>query len=270
MSTSHPPAGRATILDQILDWKRIEIAKQKRAQPLSDVRDAALAAPPPRDLALALAAPGVSLIAEIKRASPSRGLLHPDLDPAVQATAYQAHGAAAISVLTDERFFQGTLDDLTAVRRAVRLPVLRKEFVIDPYQVYQGRAAGADAVLLIAAALNDADLRSLYQLIDELDMSALVEVHDEAELERALAVGPRVLGINNRNLHTFEVSLDVTARLSERVPPGTLLVSESGIHTAADVARLAALGVHGMLVGESLVRAPDVGAKIRELTGRRP
>jgi indole-3-glycerol phosphate synthase len=270
MSTNHPISGRATILDEILAWKRIEVAKQKRAQPLSAVCDAALAAPPPRDLASALAAPRVSLIAEIKRASPSRGLLHPDLDPAAQAAAYQAHGASAISVLTDERFFKGSLDDLTAVRRAVRLPVLRKEFVIDPYQVYQARAAGADAVLLIAAALDDADLRSLYELIYELGMSALVEVHDEAELERTLAFDPRVLGINNRNLHTFEVSLDVTARLSERVPPGTLLVSESGIHTADDVARLAALGVHGILVGESLVCARDVGAKIRELTGMRP
>jgi indole-3-glycerol phosphate synthase len=266
MPTSHPAASRATILDQILDWKRIEVAKQKRTQSLSAAREAARAAPPPRDLAAALCAPGVSLIAEIKRASPSRGLLHPDLDPAAQAAAYERHGAAAVSVLTDERFFQGTLDDLRAVRQSVGLPVLRKEFVLDAYQVYQARAAGADALLLIVAALDDADLRSLYALVYELGMSALVEVHDEVELERALALGPRILGINNRNLHTFEVNLDVTAHLSERVPPETLLVAESGIHTAADVERLAALDVHGMLVGESLVRAPDVGAKIRELT----
>jgi indole-3-glycerol phosphate synthase len=274
MSTSHhtteAASGRATILDEILDWKRIEVAQHKQAQSLSVVCDAALAAPPPRDLAAALRAAGVSLIAEIKRASPSRGLLHPDLDPAAQATAYEAHGAAAISVLTDERFFQGTLDDLRAVRQAVDLPVLRKEFVLEPYQVYQARAAGADAVLLIVAALDDANLRSLYDLVYELGMSALVEVHDEIELERALALCPRILGINNRNLHTFEVSLDITARLSQAVPPDTVLVAESGIHAAADVERLADLGVHGMLVGESLVRAPDVGAKIRELTGTNP
>jgi indole-3-glycerol phosphate synthase len=268
MPSSSHNAGRPTILDQILDWKQIEVAQHKREQPPEAVRAAALAAPPPRDLATALRAPGVSLIAEIKRASPSRGLLHPDLDPAAQAAAYETHGAAAISVLTDERFFQGTLDDLRAVRRAVRLPVLRKEFVLDAYQVFQARAAGADAVLLIVAALPDAELRILYRLTHELGMSALVEVHDEAELERALDLHPRILGVNNRNLHTFEVSLDVTARLSAMVPPETLLVAESGIHSADDVERLAALGVQGMLVGESLVRAPHVGAKIRELTTR--
>jgi indole-3-glycerol phosphate synthase len=253
-------------LDEILDWKKIEVARQKLAEPLRAVRDAALAAQPARDLAAALRAPGVSLIAEIKRASPSRGLLHPNLDPAAQAAAYERHGAAAISVLTDERFFRGTLDDLRAVRQAVDLPVLRKEFVVDGYQVYQARAAGADAVLLIVAALDDPDLHALYALAYELGMAALVEVHDEAELERALALAPRILGINNRNLHSFEVSLDVTARLSGRVPTDTVLVAESGIHSAAHVERLAALGVHGMLVGESLVRAPDVGAKMRELT----
>jgi len=270
-SSAHTTAttgSRATILDQILDWKQIEVAQQKRERPPDAVQDEARTAPPPRNLAAALRAPGVSLIAEIKRASPSRGLLHPNLDPAGQAATYEAHGAAAISVLTDERFFRGTLDDLRAVRRAVHLPVLRKEFVLDAYQVYQARAAGADAVLLIVAALDDARLHSLYGLIVELGMSALVEVHDEAELARALALAPRILGINNRNLHTFEVSLDITARLSARVPPETLLVAESGIHTAADVARLAELGVHGMLVGESLIRAPDVGAKVRELTTR--
>jgi indole-3-glycerol phosphate synthase len=270
-SSAHTTAttgSRTTILDQILDWKQVEVAQHKRERPLDVVQAEARTAPPPRDLAAALRAPGVSLIAEIKRASPSRGLLHPNLDPAGQAATYQVHGAAAISVLTDERFFRGTLDDLCAVRRAVRLPVLRKEFVIDVYQVYQARAAGADAVLLIVAALDDARLHALYALIEELGMSALVEVHDEAELARALALAPRILGINNRNLHTFEVSLDVTAHLSALVPPETLLVAESGIHTAADVARLAELDVHGMLVGESLIRAPDVGAKVRELTAR--
>jgi len=267
MSRDHP-TDQPTILSQILDWKEVEVTLQKRNLPLDAVRAAALDAPLPRDLTAALQAAGVSLIAEIKRASPSRGLLHPELDPAAQAATYERHGAAAISVLTDRRFFQGSLDDLRAVRQAVHLPVLRKEFVIDAYQIYQARAAGADAVLLIVAALSDADLGSLYALAYELGMSALIEVHDEAELERALALAPQILGINNRNLHTFEVSLDVTARLSTLVPAGTLLVAESGIHTADDVKRLAALGVQGMLVGESLVRAPDVGAKVRELTAR--
>jgi indole-3-glycerol phosphate synthase len=256
---------RATILDQILEWKRVEVEQAKRAQPLEAVRFAARAGPPPRDLAAALRAPGVSLIAEIKRASPSRGLLYADLDAAAQAVAYERHGAVAISVLTDARFFQGALDDLRVARRAVRIPVLRKEFVLDAYQVYQARAAGADAILLIVAALDDDTLRALYDLTYKLGMSALVEVHDKAELERARRLTPHILGINNRNLHTFEVSLDVTARLSALAPRETLLVAESGIHSAADVERLAALGVHGMLVGESLVRAPDLGAKIQEL-----
>lgn len=270
MSNTRHKTHRATLLDQILAWKRIKVAQRKREVPLGTVRDAAHAAPPPLDLAKALSAPGVSLIAEIKRASPSRGLLCPELNPAALAASYESYGAAAISVLTDERFFQGTLDDLRAVRRAVQLPLLRKEFVLDAYQVYEGRAAGADALLLIVAALDDTELQALYRLTYELGMSALVEVHNEGELERALGLQPQILGINNRNLKNFQVSLEVTARLSTRVPSRTLLVSESGIHTADDVTRLAALGVQGMLVGESLVRAPDVGAKIAELQRTSP
>ena len=180
MPTRHPTQDRATILDEILAWKRVEVEQANQAQPLEAVRLAADAAPPPRDLAAALCEPGVSLIAEIKRASPSRGLLHPDLDPAVHAAAYERHGAAAISVLTDARFFRGSLDDLRVARRAVRIPVLRKEFVLDAYQVYQARAAGADALLLIVAALDDRDLRALYDLTYALGMSALVEIHNQA------------------------------------------------------------------------------------------
>ena len=224
-------------------------------------------APPPRDLAAAVRAPGVSLIAEIKRASPSRGLLCPDLDPEVLARTYEAFGASAISVLTDEHFFQGSLQDLHEVRHAVHLPILRKDFVVDPYQVFQARAAGADAVLLIVAALTDAELTSLYRLVHRLAMEALVEVHNIAELERALMLGPRLVGINNRDLHSFEVRLDTTLELRPLIPSETLVVAESGIHTTADVARLAAGAVDAMLVGESLVRAQDVGAKVRELTG---
>jgi indole-3-glycerol phosphate synthase len=171
-------------------------------------------------------------------------------------------------VLTDEHFFQGSLEDLRAVRQAVGLPVLRKDFVIDPYQVYQARAAGADAILLIAAALDDDALQSLHRLAGELGMAALVEVHSTAELVRALKVDPAIIGVNNRDLQTFEVSLDTTARLRPLVPAGVALVSESGVHTRHDVARLEALGVDAILVGEALVRARDVREKIQELIGR--
>ena len=254
-----------TILDEIVHWKRDEIARHRRAQPLKAVQAEVARAPPPRDLATALCAPGISLIAEIKRASPSKGLLCPDFDPVALARAYEANGAAAISVLTDSRFFQGDLDHLRAVRRTVGLPVLRKDFILDPYQAYQARAAGADALLLIVAALSDRDLLSLSQLTHALGMAALVEVHDKAELERALRVEPRIVGINNRNLRTFQVDLETTARLRPLVPHGVIVVAESGVHTRTDVAHLAAIGVDAMLVGESLLRARDVGRKVWEL-----
>ena len=256
-----------TILDQIVEWKQGEVAAHRLAEPVAVLQHKASMAPPPRDMVAALARPGVSLIAEVKRASPSKGVLCADLDPPALASAYEAGGAAAISVLTDEHFFQGSLDDLRAVRQQVHLPVLRKDFVIDPYQIVEARAAGADAVLLIVAVLNDADLASLYRLVRELGMAALVEVHDEAELARALAIGPRIVGINNRDLRTFHVDLETTAQLRTRVPQDVLLVAESGVHTPADVARLSAIDADAMLIGEALVRAPDVGQKIRELLG---
>jgi indole-3-glycerol phosphate synthase len=258
-----------TILDEIIRWKRDEVARQKRVRPLEAVQAEMALAPSPRDLVAALRAPGVSLIAEIKRASPSRGLLRPNLDPAALARAYETNGAAAISVLTDAHFFGGDLEHLRTVRRTVGLPVLRKDFVLDPYQVYEARAAGADALLLIVAALSDGDLQSLYQLTRELGMAALVEVHNAAELERALEIKPRIVGINNRDLRTFRVNLETTARLRLLVPADVILVAESGIHTPIDVARLAAIGADAMLVGESLVRAEDVGAKVRELVGEK-
>jgi indole-3-glycerol phosphate synthase len=258
-----------TILDEILDWKQAEVAQTKCDRPLAGVRAELALAPPPRDMAAALRAPGISLIAEIKRASPSKGPLRPGLNAQSLASIYAASGASAISVLTDARFFQGSLQDLRTVRQAVDLPVLRKEFVIDPYQVYEARAAGADALLLIVAALGDAELRSLYRLTEELGMAALVEVHNGNELERALALGPRIVGINNRDLRTFEVSLGTTERLRPILSQEVVVVAESGIHSASDVARLAACGVDAMLVGESLVRARDVGAKVRELIGRK-
>jgi indole-3-glycerol phosphate synthase/phosphoribosylanthranilate isomerase len=260
-----------TILDEILHNKRAEVRRRKEVLPLEAVRVAATQAPPPRDLAAALRAPGVRLIAEVKRASPSKGPLRPDLDAVALAREYEAAGAAAISVLTDRRFFQGGLDDLCAVRDNAGLPILCKDFFLDAYQVYEARAAGADAILLIVAALDDERLAALARLAAGLGLATLVEVHEEAELDRALAAVPagdgRIVGINNRNLRSFRVSLDTTARLCDRVPAGTLLVSESGIHTPADVGRLAELGVDAMLVGESLVRAADVGAQVRRLVG---
>jgi indole-3-glycerol phosphate synthase len=258
-----------TILDQILHWKCIEVEQCKRDRPLDTVQAELADAPPPRDWIAALSVPGVSLIAEIKRASPSRGPLRPDLHPQSLAQTYAANGAAAISVLTDARFFRGSLQDLYAVRRSVDLPLLRKEFVLDPYQVYEARAAGADALLLIVAALEDARLRALYELTCALGMTALVEVHSAGELERALALSPRVVGINNRDLATFEVRLETTGRLRASLADDILVVAESGIHTAADVARLAEWGVDAMLVGESLVCAPDVAAQVRALADRK-
>ncbi len=253
------------ILDRIIRWKFEEVADRKSACPLETVQARAALAPPPRDFAAALQAPGVSLIAEIKRASPSKGLLCPNLDAPALARAYEANGAAAISVLTDERFFRGSLEDLRVVRQSVTIPVLRKDFILDPYQVYEARAAGADAVLLIVAALDDAALLELYELACKLGMAALVEVHNASELERALRIRPRIIGVNNRDLGTFEVDLETTVHLRPLIPPGVLLVAESGIHHRADVARLKAAGVDGILVGEALVRATDVGARVKEL-----
>jgi indole-3-glycerol phosphate synthase len=255
-----------TILDKIVAWKRDEIVRHKRAKPF-EVVQAEAALTPPRDFAAALRAPGVRLIAEVKRASPSKGLLRHNFDAVALAQEYETNGAAAISVLTDEHFFQGSLDHLRDVRQNVALPVLRKDFVLDPYQVYEARAAGADAVLLIVAAMDDGDLEALHCLVQQLGMVALVEVHDETELARALQVGPRVVGVNNRNLRTFEVDLATTARLRPLVPAGVILVAESGVHTRADVARLADIGADAMLVGEALVRAADVGRKVRQLVG---
>jgi indole-3-glycerol phosphate synthase len=254
------------ILDEIIAHKREEVALQKQAKSLDAWKAKAGSAPRPHDFLAALRAPGVSLIAEVKKASPSKGLLCPDFDPVKLARAYAANGAAAISVLTDARFFQGSLDDLRAVRQAVDVPVLRKDFVVDPYQVYEARTVGADAVLLIVAALDDATLRDLFALIRHLDMAALIEVHNAAELERALSLHPRLIGVNNRDLRTFHVTLDTTAALRPRIPADVVLVAESGIHTPEDVARLRAIGVNAMLVGEALVTARDVGEKVRQLT----
>ena len=265
------------ILEAIVAYKREELQRRKAQHPLAEVRRRAEEAPPPRDFAAAIRRPSardaVRLIAEVKRASPSRGTFRADLDPVALAETYVANGARALSVLTDERFFQGRLEELTAVRQHLETlgraaPILRKDFLFDPYQVYEARAAGADAVLLIVAILEDTQLADLLALARELGMAALVEVHDREELERALAVGPRVIGVNNRDLRDFHVDLGTTERLRPFVPGATILVAESGIHTAADVQRLARVGVDAVLVGEALVTAEDTAARVRELSGQ--
>jgi len=254
------------ILARIVATKREEIrGLETEADRLGE---AAAASSPPRDFAGALRRAGeVALIAEVKRRSPGAGPIRPELDPAVIAGGYAASGAAAISVLTDREYFGGGLDDLAAVRSAVPVPVLRKDFTLDPLQVLEARAAGADAILLIVRILSDAELVSLREVAEELGMGVLVEAHDESEVHRALASGARILGINNRDLATFMTRLDTTIDLIPQVPPGVILVSESGIHTLGDVERLGASGVEAILVGESLLRAPDPSAKARSLSG---
>jgi indole-3-glycerol phosphate synthase len=257
-----------TILDEIVATKRVEIREAKVRTPESEVRAAMESAPPVRDFFAAVSRPGaVRLIAEVKKASPSKGLLRADFDPAEIARTYERHGASAISVLTDERYFQGSLENLRRVRRAVGVPVLRKEFILDPYQVLEARAAGADAVLLIAECLDDRALAELYQSIRALGMTALVELYDPENLPRVLAIGARLIGINNRDLRSFQTDLEHSLRMRRQVPADRALVSESGIRTHADVERLAAAGVQAMLVGESLVVRPDIGAAVDELLG---
>jgi indole-3-glycerol phosphate synthase len=222
------------------------------------------AAPPARGFRRALAAPGIALIAEVKKASPSKGIIRPDFHPAEIACAYQAAGAAALSVLTDEKYFQGKLAYLEEVRAVVDLPLLRKDFIIHPAQIIEA-VGRADAVLLIVAALTRAELRDFLMLADDCGLDALVEVHDRAELEVALAAGAEIIGINNRDLRTFVVDVETTFRLREYIPEDRLVVSESGIHTHDQVTRLRGAGVDAILVGEAFMASPDIEAKVREL-----
>ena len=262
-------------LAEICAVKREEVALRVARRPLREV-EAALPAESPRGFASALARAlepgwaggGTGLIAEIKRASPSKGLIRADFDPATLARAYARGGATCLSVLTDEPHFQGADAHLVAAREAVGLPVLRKDFTLDPYQVAEARALGADAVLLILAALSDAQAAELEAAALALGMDVLLEVHDERELDRALALRSPLLGINNRDLATFTVDLATTERLAPRVPPGRIAISESGVAVAADLDRLGAVGVRCFLVGESLMRQPDVAAATAALLGR--
>ena len=267
------------ILDDIMAHKRDELKLRQRAEPLAELQVRRADRPPPLDFAAALRGSGVHLIAEVKRASPSRGVFRADLDAVLLARTYAANGAAAISVLTDSAFFHGQLDSLLKIKSDTTsqqtgftnpqppIPILRKDFIFEPYQVYESAAYGADALLLIARVLSDEMLDELLALTQQLGMTPLVEVHSEEEMERVLPFGPQVVGINNRNLNDFGVDLRTFGRLRRFLPDGVIAVAESGVHTAADVRRLGEMGADAVLVGEALVTAPDVPAKVRELAG---
>lgn len=257
------------ILKRILARKVEEIAERSARLPLRELSARIAGLPPTRGFVAALEAKidegEPAVIAEIKKASPSKGVIREDFDPAAIARSYAAAGAACLSVLTDKDFFQGGEAYLEQARSACGLPILRKDFTIDPYQVYEARAIGADCILLIVSALDDPALLELSLLAAELDLDVLVEVHDEIELERALGVPAPLIGVNNRNLRTFETSLDTTLTLRDRVDAGRLLVTESGIHTRADVERMQEAGIDAFLVGEAFMRAPDPGAELARL-----
>ena len=259
----------STILDTILARKREEVAARRERTSLFELKARAVSAPPLRGFADAVAAKiaagQAAVIAEVKKASPSKGVIRADFDPAAIARSYAAGGAACLSVLTDVDFFQGADEYLVAARDACALPVLRKDFIVDAYQLYEARVLGADCVLLIAAALDDAQLSEYAFIADELGMDVLVEVHDLDELERALPIPARLLGINNRNLKTFEVSLQTTLELKVAVPADRVLVTESGILARADVALMRDNAIHAFLVGEAFMRQPDPGAALSAL-----
>jgi indole-3-glycerol phosphate synthase len=260
-----------SILSEILATKRTEVSLRSKRLPLSALQEKLAGAPPPRDFRAALRqAPGVALIAEVKKASPSKGIIREDFDPLAIGKIYAENGAACLSVLTDEEYFKGHLDYLTMIREVVPQPMLRKDFTVDAWQVAESRVAGADAILLIVAALSPQDLRTLLRVTTEYGMAALVEVHDREEMAEALDSGADLIGINNRDLHTFRTTLATTLDLMAEFPqdPNRLIVSESGIFTYPDVEKLRKAGVDAVLVGEALMREKDIGAKVRELTGQ--
>lgn len=259
-----------SVLDKIVATKLKEVAAAKELQAESYLRELASSSPAPRNFFAALSSgPPIKLIAEVKKASPSAGLIRENFDPVELAKIYEAHGASCLSVLTDREYFQGDLAYLTAVKQAVQIPVLRKDFIIDPYQVYEARAAGADAVLLIAECLDDCKLRSLHNLIVDLGMTPLVELYDEANLKRVFDAGATLIGVNNRDLRTMVTDLNHTLKLRSKIPSQCALVAESGIKTHADVARLQSAGVDAILVGESLMRQEDLGRAVDALLGKK-
>ena len=257
----------ADILSEIAAYKREFVAARQRQRSLADVRAHARDTPMPADFAGALAADGIALIAEVKKASPSKGVIRADFDPERIADAYAANGARCLSVLTDEAYFQGCDAYVQMAKEVASLPVLRKDFTIDEYQIYEARVIGADAILLIAALMDSSQLDDYLGLAGELELDALVEVHDGAALARAKAAGARLVGVNNRDLRTFATTLETTFALVDQMPEGAVVVSESGIENRGHVERLAAAGVDAILVGESLMREADIGAKVRELLG---
>lgn len=257
-----------TVLARICSDKLLHIEKKMAQVPLADVQARAKDAAPTRGFIDALRKKSPALIAEVKKASPSKGIIREDFDAVEIAKIYESNGAACLSVLTDEPYFQGHDDYLTAVRAAVNIPLLRKDFMLSPYQVFEARALGADCILLIMAALEDSQARDLYALATDLSMDTLFEVHDEAELERALALSPKMVGVNNRNLKTLEVDLGTGMNLVNSFPPGILTVAESGIADHETLQTFAAAGFNAFLIGESLMRQPDIGAATRAILGR--
>ena len=255
------------ILDRIVSDNLRELDDKKRRLPIEELQRLASEQSPAINLASALRGKGIRLIAEVKKASPSRGVIRTDFDPVEIAKIYAANGAAAISVLTEANHFQGSLDHLKSIRKALsnKVPLLRKDFVVDPYQVYESRAYGADSLLLIVAILEPEMVHELLQLGHELNMSCLIEVHNEAEVEIALKSGAKIIGINNRDLNTFGVDITTTTRLRPLIPPDRIVVSESGIKEPADIEKLRQLGVNAVLIGEALMSASNIAAKIREL-----
>ena len=254
-------------LEKIVADKKLEVEMLEGSRPISVLEDLMKNRDQPRDFLRAISQEKMQLIAEIKKFSPSKGLLHRDLDPSSMAHIYRESGAAAISVITDEKYFQGNLDYLRRVRKEVDLPLLRKDFIIDEYQVYESAAFHADAVLLITAILTQEKLERLIKQCQTLGMDCLVEVHNEAELEKALISPARIIGINNRDLNTFNVDINTTRRLLPKIPQGIVVVSESGITTREDILKMMEFGVNAVLIGESLVTADDISAKIKELMG---
>lgn len=266
-------SGTPDILRKIVEYKQDELASAKSRRSLAELKSRCADAPPVRGFRQSLErvdeAGRTALIAEVKKGSPSRGVIRADFDPVAIAGIYAQHGAACLSVLTDEHFFLGHLDYLARIRNAVNIPLLRKDFIFDEYQIREARAAGADAILLIAAMLDLSRLRDFIAIARDLALDVLLEVHDEEELETALATDCRLVGINNRNLRTFEVDLGTTERLCALMPSGRFPVAESGIHTRDDVLRLRTAGARAFLIGESLVREPDIGAKVLEILGEK-
>jgi len=255
------------ILDKIVSDNLPDLEARKQSVPLPELVELIQKQPPPLDFTAAIKGKNIKLIAEVKKASPSKGIIRADFDPVAIARTYAAAGAAAISVLTEEKYFQGKLQYITEIQKALehRVPLLRKDFLHDPYQVYESRAYGADALLLIVAILSPAKLREMLELSHQLGMYCLVEVHTEAELKLALNSGARIIGINNRDLKTFKVDLANTDKLKPLIPADRIAVSESGIHTHDDVLHLGKLGIDAVLIGEALMAAKDIGAKVREL-----